>query len=769
VNELQEQFVTESRELVGQATDDLIALERDGTTVERIDRVFRTFHTLKGSAGVVELPAMVIALHAAEDLLAAVRQGALAVSAELIDQALACLDQVSRWVDDFERGGALTGNAGGEGRVMAERLRSFLPANQGQQAKASANEFSPGGGEAALPEWVSRLIAAERETIESRMRTFPSTVFAISYEPIPGCFFNGDDPIELMRKVPDLLAFHIETREAFPPLSNLDPYACNLRLQAISAGDRDEIARIFRLVPDQVRIATIPIDALLTGRSVTKDDKSGLIRKVIEAQVELLRLPNRSNDFVGCAGSAARVATNALRHGDYLKLAGMVESAHGVALSQRDAGPLLVVFEQVLAAFDSSLSPAAVTDDVDQPDFAPADSPHRTTERLLRVSEAKIEALVNLAGELVVAKNALTYSAKRVASELAGREIAGSIRRDHDAIDRLVGELHGTILQLRMVPARQVFQSFPRLVRDISRQLGKKVELVTRGDGTEADKTIVDRLFEPLVHLVRNAVDHGVESPEQRLAAGKPGTATVAIEASRVGDRFLLQVADDGHGIDPAIIRRNAFEKQIMPSEELEALTDEQVIELVFAPGFSTNAGVSDISGRGIGMDVVRTAVEQIGGKVSLQSKLGTGTTVWIDLPTNIAISRIMVVETGGQLFGISMDAVSETVRVAPDRISRIKNNDGFVFRDRVVPIVALAELMKLVEQKKEPAAPRLLVVLEVGGKIAALEIDGIRDRLDVVLKPMQGLLAGARGYAGTTLLGNGQVLLVLDIKELLP
>jgi two-component system chemotaxis sensor kinase CheA len=168
-------------------------------------------------------------------------------------------------------------------------------------------------------------------------------------------------------------------------------------------------------------------------------------------------------------------------------------------------------------------------------------------------------------------------------------------------------------------------------------------------------------------------------------------------------------------------------------------------------------------------MDVVRTAVEQIGGKVSLQSKLGTGTTVWIDLPTNIAISRIMVVETGGQLFGISMDAVSETVRVAPDRISRIKNNDGFVFRDRVVPIVALAELMKLVEQKKEPAAPRLLVVMEVGGKIAALEIDGIRDRLDVVLKPMQGLLAGARGYAGTTLLGNGQVLLVLDIKELLP
>jgi two-component system, chemotaxis family, sensor kinase CheA len=385
------------------------------------------------------------------------------------------------------------------------------------------------------------------------------------------------------------------------------------------------------------------------------------------------------------------------------------------------------------------------------------------------VSEAKIEALVNLAGELVVAKNALAHSAKRLDSELAGREVGEAIQRDHDAIDRLVIELHGTILQLRMVPAGQVFQSFPRLVRDVSRQLGKKVALVTQGDSTEADKTIVDRLFEPLVHLVRNAVDHGIESPGQRLAAGKSETATVSIEASRIGDRFRLQVTDDGRGIDPATVRRKASEKRLVAPAELAALTDEQAIDLIFAAGFSTSAEVSDISGRGMGMDVVRTAVEQIGGRVSVRSKTGAGTTVQIDLPTTIAMSRIMVVETAGQFFGIPMDAVSETVRVTPNRISHIKNNSGFVFRDRVVPIVALAELMKLPERAKDVTAARLLVVMEAAGKIAALEIDAIGDRLDVVLKPMQGLLAGARGYAGTTLLGNGQVLLVLDIKELLP
>lgn len=767
MNALQEQFVTEARELIRQATDDLIALERDGSSPERIDQVFRAFHTLKGSAGVVDLPAMSIALHAAEDLLAAVRQGALGVSADIIDQALACLDQVSRWVDDFEREGSLTAQAGEHGRALAERLRSFLPAKQGQQAKPAAQKSLPGGDEAA-PEWASSLIAAERDSMASRMEAGASAVFAISYEPIAGCFFNGDDPLQLMRQVPDLLAVHVEQREAFPPLSDLDPYACNLRLRAVSAGSRDEIAKIFRLVPDQVRLTGIPLDALPLGKSGARDDKDGLIRKVIETQAELLGVTNRTDDFDGCVGSAARAATNALRHGDYAQLADTMDRAGATALSQRDTGPLLAALEQALGALDGVVPPE-VAEGANGPNLAPGEGTQRPADRILRVNEAKIEALVNLAGELLVAKNALAHSAKRMDQELAGREVAGAVRRDHDAIDRLVTELHGTILQLRMVPAGQVLQSFPRLVRDVSRQLGKKVVLVTRGDGTEADKTIIDRLFEPLVHLVRNAVDHGIERPEQRLAAGKSETATVSIAASRTGDRFLLEVTDDGRGIDPAVVRRKAFEKRLMPSDELAALTDEQVIELIFGAGFSTSAEVSDISGRGIGMDVVRTAVEQIGGRVSLQSKPGAGTTVRIDLPTTIALSRIMVVEAGGQLFGISMDAVSETLRVAPDRISQIKSNNGFVFRDRVVPIVALAELMKLPVPAKDGSAARLLVVMEAAGRTAALEIDAIRDRLDVVLKPMQGLLAGARGYAGTTLLGNGQVLLVLDIRELLP
>ena len=759
---LEDQFVAEARELIRQATDNLIALERDGSSPERIDSVFRAFHTLKGSAGVVELPAMSIVLHAAEDLLDSVRRGTLGAGAEIVDAALTCLDQVSRWVDNFEAAGALPSRAGEDSRVMAQRLRSFLPRRSGDQPAASVSELPKEVGLGPLPEWVSQLIAAERDAITSRMAEGPMAATAILYEPFAGCFFNGDDPVHLMQKVPGLLAFQIEPREPFVPLTDIDPYACNLRLRAISIGNRDEIAALFRLVPDQTQIISVPSEALPAAEVHAGSGNQSLICKVIEAQCELLRVSDRADELAGCIGAAARAAENAFRHGQRLDLADTIGRAGALALAQQEPGPLLSELEKAITAFASPPSTTAVNG-------ASQSASEKQADRVLRVSEAKIDALVNMAGELVVARNALSYSVRQVERKLDGSEVARSIQRDRDAIDRLVTELHSSVLQLRMVPVAQLFGSFPRLVRDVARQLHKKVALVTSGETTEVDKIIMDRLFEPMVHLVRNALDHGIEDPEQRRAAGKSEAAKISIAASRSGDRLLVEVTDDGRGIDPAVVRRKAFERQILPPDELAGLTDEAAVDLVFSAGFSTASIVSDISGRGFGMDVVRTAIEQIGGRVSLESRVGIGTTVRLDLPMNIAMSRIMVVEAGGQSFGIAMEAVSETVRVPPDRVSTIKNNDGFVLRNRVVPIISLAELMKLPGRKRDAAEPRLLVVMEAAGRIAAFEIDAVRDRLDVVLKPMQGLLSGARGYAGTTLLGNGQVLLVLDVKEILP
>jgi two-component system chemotaxis sensor kinase CheA len=766
VNPLHEQFLIEARELIEHATEDLIALEREGDAPERIDRVFRAFHTLKGSAGVVELPALALILHAAEDLLTAIRNGSLAASPAIIDRALACLDQVSRWVDAFETDAALPPSAGGEAQAFAAEIRSFLP----EHAASGALPPRPALDQTAPPDWALRLFESCRARIMGGIGQDVTGLCAVSYEPAIDCFFNGDDPLRLMQQIPDLLAFRLEPREPWASLADLDPYRCNLRLQAICGASQAEVASIFRLSADQVRIAALPLPEPRQGTTASEEPAAReLVRMVIEEQWRILAAAESAEDQVGRIGAAVRAAANALRHGRHEDLAQRVEHTGAAALSGNDAASLRAVLDEALAALAAD---TAVKDAV--PHGAPAAAGREVglegvASRLVRVDERRIDALVGLAGELVVAKNALSHLAKRLEEEHENPELGRAAGREHEAIGKLASEIHAAVLRLRMVPIGPLFRSFPRLVRDTTRELGKKARLIIQGESIEADKTIIDSLFEPLLHLVRNALDHGIETPEERFAGGKDETATLTLRAAQMGDRLVVEVADDGRGVDPSVIRSHAQQRRLLPDQELAALSDEHVIDLIFRAGFSTSAKVSDISGRGVGMDAVRTAVEGLAGRVSLRSRPGSGTTVRVDLPVNIAMSRIMVVRAGGQYFGIPMEAVIETLRLGADRVAHVKNNEGFVLRDRVIPICQLTELMNLSGLPSPDGAAKLLVVTEAGGKAAALEVEAIHDRLDVVIKPLRGVLAGARGYSGTTFLGDGRVLLILDLKELLP
>ena len=748
MNALNEQFVAEVRELIQQASDELIAAEHEGFSEERIDRVFRVFHTLKGSAAVVDLPAMVLVMHAAEDMLSAIQAGRLGATSLVINHALTCLDQVAAWVDEFEAHEALPAEFGGSARELAEGLRSLIKASTRPAGPTDPLERDE------APDWVTSLLALPNvPTPEPGSR-----LIAFCYEPASGCFFDGDDPLDVVRRVPGLRMFRVEAREAQPPLADLDPYSCNLRLRGVCVATHAELAAVFRLLPDQVRISDIPNHAgPMIPDGTSADDATALTRAVLEEQILVLRASGNRESDGGRFGSAMRAAVGALRHASRKDLAESVGRAGAEALSRPEPAALVAAIGEALRLLTGGAEAQASLSQSPPP-----------ARRLLRVDELRIDALVDMAGELLVVKNGFAHLARSADFERSGHDLARAIKEQNEALERVASALHGAILQLRMVPLAQAFRSFPRLVRDLSQQLGKEVTLVTRGETTEAEKTIVDILFEPLMHLIRNAVDHGIEAPGDRRAAGKPQAATLALQASRRADRLLVEVVDDGRGIDPDAIRHKAGEKGLL-SDELAALSDEQVIDLIFAAGFSTASEVSDVSGRGVGMDVVRATVERIGGRVSVTSKVDAGTTVSLDLPMNIALMRIMVVESGGQVFGIPMDAVTETVRLPPDRIRQFKNNDGFVLHDRVVPVCSLAELLSLPVRAVSEGQVRLVVVAEVGGRTTALEVDSIRDRLEVVLKPMLGLLANARGYAGTTLLGDGAVLLVLDLKELLP
>ena len=456
----------------------------------------------------------------------------------------------------------------------------------------------------------------------------------------------------------------MESREASLPLAELDPYACNLRLLGICTATSAELAAVFRLLPDQVRVFAIPTDAgPLAQEGASVGDAPALTRAVLEEQILVLRVSGDRGHSAGRIGSAMRAATGALRYGGHADLAESTGRAGAVALSESEPAVLVAAIDEALR---SLMSETAVLAGKDAEDVASTPAqPARAVNRSLRVDESRIDALVDMAGELLVVKNGFAHLAKRAESEAGGHDLARAVRDQNEALERLAGVLHGAVLQLRMVPLAQVFRSFPRFVRDLSQQLGKHVTLVTHGETTEADKTIVDLLFEPLMHLVRNALDHGIEAPGQRRVAGKPEAATLTLQAARRADRLVVEVIDDGRGIDPAVIRLKAGEKRLLPEDELAALSDEQAVDLIFAAGFSTAAKISDVSGRGVGMDVVRAAIERIGGRASASSRVGAGTTadVVIITPETMKLLIDEGLAAGGSEHNIAKSVVGVAVR----------------------------------------------------------------------------------------------------------
>jgi two-component system, chemotaxis family, sensor kinase CheA len=305
------------------------------------------------------------------------------------------------------------------------------------------------------------------------------------------------------------------------------------------------------------------------------------------------------------------------------------------------------------------------------------------------------------------------------------------------------------------------------LVREIAGGVGKTVRLITEGEGTEADATIVDALFEPLLHVMRNAVDHGIESPEQRASLGKPAMGTLVLRGLHEAENVRIEVEDDGGGIDVDQVRAVAGMRGIATEQALAVMTEEQVIDLIFAAGFSTAATVTDLSGRGVGMDSVRTAVERLGGTVALQSRPRSGTIVSLILPFSLMMTRLMTVEVAGQVFGLPLENVVETTIVGRDLIVPIGSGRAFLLRDRTIPLLDLADTLGIVRDVFDQKIAKVVIV-SAGGQIGGIEVDQLGERLDVMLKPMGGLLGGMRGVAGTTLLGDGRVLVVLDVQEML-
>ncbi len=480
--------------------------------------------------------------------------------------------------------------------------------------------------------------------------------------------------------------------------------------------------------------------------------------QLLEAQRTLLRNANRAT-FTGRVASAGRTAANVLRACGELERAEQIAQAIQTTLDAQDTTAL----EHLIAASLKIFNAAPALNVVDE--IHAAAPAHETVTRTLRVDAHRIDALVRLTGELSVIKNTLGHLV--TLAQTQDNALAGPIKDHHGALERLAGELQRAVLGVRVLPMRVVLQRLPRLVREMSANLGKPVELVLEGEETEADKAVVEMLFEPLLHVVRNAMDHGVERADIRAQRGKPPVATLRISAAREGAYVLIHVVDDGGGIDIARVRQVARARGVIAADRVDELTEAEILNLVFAPGFSTAEHVTEVSGRGVGMDAVRRAVERVGGQVTLESRAGQGAAVRFRVPFSAMMTQVLTVEAAGQMFGIPVDAVIETLRTPADTIESVGAGRAVVRRERTLPVLDLAQTLQMRERVQEESEAALVVVC-VAGEWAAVQVDRVGERMEVMLKPLDGLLKDIPHVTGTTILGDGRVLLVLEMSSLM-
>ena len=381
--------------------------------------------------------------------------------------------------------------------------------------------------------------------------------------------------------------------------------------------------------------------------------------------------------------------------------------------------------------------------------------------RTVRVDIEKLDVLMNLVSELIIAKNSLVS-----ATNIEGATNAG-VNEQIEYLESVTTNLHESVMKVRMVPIESVVNKFPRMIRDLQKKLGKKMELYMSGEETELDRTVVDEIGDPLMHLLRNSADHGLESAEVRRERGKPEVGSIFLNAYQEGNNVVIEVRDDGNGIDVAAVRQKAIERGTITEEQAEYMSEKEIIDLLFLPSFSTAKIVSDISGRGVGLDVVRSKIQALSGEVEVKSKLGVGSTWIIRLPLTLAIIQALMVDVGGEKYAISLGAIDTIEDISPDDIKLVQSKEVITLRGSVIPLVRLNEVLGI-ESTKDSSEDLIAVIVKKGDKQAGLIIDDLMGQQEIVIKSLGKYINKSKEISGATILGDGEVALILDTNALL-
>ena len=554
-----------------------------------------------------------------------------------------------------------------------------------------------------------------------------------------GAGFLAIDPmVQLCHQAEDLLnearngVVVLDSAQMDALLEALD--LLNVQMDAMSSGDSLPAPAASLLRRLQSGVAHAPAPAPVAAPMPAPAEEGGAID---DSEFEALLDSLYGRNGAPGAPAPAPAASTAISDDEFEAL---LDSLHG-----KGAAPVAVT------PMPQAVVPPPVTEPAPK---SPARAPAQA-EQTVRVDTGRLDDLVNRAGELVLVRNRLLSLASR-----SGDETLGVAAGD---LDRVADDLQGAVLGMRMQPVGRLFQRFPRIVRDLARQLGKDIELVTEGEDTDLDRGLVEALADPLVHLLRNAVDHGLEMPDDRERAGKTRKGRVRLSASQRGERIVIIVSDDGRGMNPQVLRTKAVEKGVIDEDQAARLSEVESLELIFRPGFSTAATVSDISGRGVGMDVVKTRIIELGGTLQVRSKLGQGSELELAVPLTLAIQRVLMVGVGDRLFALPLSNVSEVFELSAGQDQWLDGRRVAAHRGRALPLGDLSAWACV----HGTAPPRQIVVVHIGHQRIGCLVHAVIGREDVMVKPLGPLFADTPGIAGATVTGDGRLALVLDLAGL--
>ena len=701
IDQFKESFRDEAYELLNSLESSLLELETDPTNEGELSAVFRSMHTIKGSASMFGFQHISRFTHEVETVLDSVRNGTVPVTKQLITLTLAARDHIRFLLDNDE-----PESAGPESDSLIAQFHELAaPSGSGTVA-----------GQETTPDEQSQVVGADSGGLAKDAGTASDreshrgieTTYRVRFAPPRDIYRNGTNPLMLLKEMSELGEFtsvaHVEN---IPDMGDLDPELCYLSWDIIVTTDKgiNEIRDVFMFVDDvaEIRIDVVAdIDALLDG--VTK--------KIGEILLER---------GVVTADALRRAADRQQRLGRILVEDGLDPHELDSALKEQ---------RHVQRVRDRVQNEVAATN--------------------VRVSAAKLDELVDLVGEIVTLQARL--------SQLVEHDTNADLKTVAEGFERATDDLRDSTMSMRMVPIGTTFSKFKRLVRDLSEELGKKVEIVTEGGETELDKTVIDRLNDPLVHIIRNSVGHGIESPEARKTARKTETGTVRLSATHSGASVVISISDDGAGLNAERIRAKAISRSIITEDA--QLTDKELYDLIFAPGFSTAENVTQVSGRGVGMDVVKQAIESLGGSVGVSSEPGIGARITLSIPLTLAIIDGLLVELGTGKYVFPLSAIEECIeRTDSSSDARMINNRG-----ELLPVVELRQVFAVNEP---PPEIEQIVVVRSAENIVGFAVDRVVGEHQTVIKSLGRVFRDLECVSGATILGDGSVALIVDVQRL--